>query len=209
MIAMAAWARALAEDGAELRERVDQAASLLEAAGNRWQLADVFQKAADLAQRSGHDREATEFLDRAVPIMDELDDPWLWLQMRPKLGWASLLNGNPDRASQAFREQLNLCRELAVPPEASQGLTGLAAVAAVHDDLSRAARLSGAAVAHRVGTPHDDMDARLDATFFQPARTRLGGTAWNAALREGAALGLDAAIAYALDESRHQAGNLG
>jgi hypothetical protein len=46
-IAMAAWARAQAAgSAAELRERVDRAASLLEEAGNVYHLADVFHNAA-------------------------------------------------------------------------------------------------------------------------------------------------------------------
>ena len=82
-------------------------------------------------------------------------------------------------------------------------MAGLAAVAAVRDDdLDRAARLTGAAAAHRYDEPHDPVDARLDATFLEPARARCGADAWDAALREGAALSFEDAIAYALDERR-------
>ena len=76
------------------------------------------------------------------------------------------------------------------------------AIAAVHDDLHRAARLSGAAAAHRYGQPEDALDARLDATFFAPARARCGADAWHDTAREGAALSFEDAIAYALEEPR-------
>ena len=59
---------------------------------------------------------------------------------------------------------------------------------------------SGAAAAHRYGEPQDAVDGRLDATFLEPARARCGADAWDAAVREGAALSFEDAIAYALDE---------
>ncbi|MEO8687228.1 MAG: BTAD domain-containing putative transcriptional regulator, partial [Solirubrobacteraceae bacterium] len=208
VIAMAAWASAQAADGsAELRERVDRAASLLEEAGNVDCLADLFHNAADLALCHGCDREASEFVDRATPLVRDLDHPYLWMLLQAKAGRAALLNGNTEAARHAFREQLTLCRELAVLPAASQGLAGVAAVAAVRDDLDRAARLSGAAAAHRCGEPHNAVDARLDAAFFEPARRRGGAAAWDAALGDGTALSFEDAIAYALDEPHPQAAN--
>jgi hypothetical protein len=118
------------------------------------------------------------------------------------LGLAALLNGDTDTASHAFREELTLCRETVVRPQAFEGLRGLAAVAVAHGDDKRAATLAGAADAHRYDTPEDPVEARLDATFFEPARTRCGTDAWNAAAREGSVLGFEDAIAYALEEPR-------
>jgi tetratricopeptide (TPR) repeat protein len=209
VIAMAAWARALAAgSAAELRERVEQAASPLEEAGNVYHLADVFHMAAYRALCNGCDRDASEFADRATPLVRELDLPYLSMLLRGKSGLAALLSGDTEAARQAFREALRLCRELVVLPVVSEGVAGLAAVAAVRDDdLDRAARLSGAAAAHRYGEPQDAVDARLGATFFEPARTRCGADAWDAAVREGAALSFEDAIAYALDEPRPQAAN--
>jgi DNA-binding SARP family transcriptional activator len=60
----------------------------------------------------------------------------------------------------------------------------------------------GSAAAHRDEHSHDPVDARLDATFFEPARTRSGIDAWNVALRDGAALSFEDAIAYALADGR-------
>ena len=83
---------------------------------------------------------------------------------------------------------------------AFEGLRGLAAVAAVDGDDKRAATLVGAADAHRYDKPEDPVEARLDGAFFEPARTRYGTDAWNAAAREGSALSFEDAIAYALEE---------
>jgi hypothetical protein len=71
---------------------------------------------------------------------------------------------------------------------------------------SGAATLLGAAEAHRNNLPEDRVEARLDETFFEPARARCGADAWNAAARGGSALSFEAVIAYALEEpSRERA----
>src|SRR3954447_23427763 len=119
---------------------------------------------------------------------------------RANCGLAALLTGDTDGARQAFREELKLCREMVVLPVASEGLLGLAAVATVRADGDRAARLLGAALAHRYGQAKDRVDARLYSAFFDVARPRHGADAWDAAAREGDALSFEHAIAYALDE---------
>jgi hypothetical protein len=117
-------------------------------------------------------------------------------------GLAALLIGETDAASHAFREELTLGRDMVVRSVLFEGLRGLAAVAVVHGADTRAATLVGAARAHRYDKPEDSVEARLDETFFTPARTRCGTAKWDAAAREGSALSFEGAIAYALDEPR-------
>jgi hypothetical protein len=200
-IAMAAYARAMAApDITELRARVDVAATLLDDVGNAYFLADLFIAAAYGALCMGGDRDAKEYIARATPTARALGNPSLWMLLRGNFGLAALLTGDTDAARHAFREELTLSRDLVVLPFASEGLAGLAAVSAVQGDDDRAARLVGAAAEHRYGQPNDPVDARLDATFFEPARTRHGADAWDAAAREGSALGFEDAIAYALED---------
>jgi hypothetical protein len=116
-------------------------------------------------------------------------------------GLAALFTGHLDEARDAFREELAVCREIVVLPFASEGLAGLAAIETVDGDLDRAARLCGASGAHRYGQPVDTVDARLAATYYEPARERLGAETWDAALREGAALSWDDALAYGLERA--------
>jgi predicted ATPase/class 3 adenylate cyclase len=201
--AMAAFAKAMAASSdAELRERVGRAASLLESVGNVYHLADLLSSAAYVALCLGSDRDAKEFADRAIPIARELDNPYTWMMLRGNFGLAALLTGDTDAARGAFCEELELCRELVVRPFASEGLLGLAAVAAIDGDADRAARLAGAAAAHLYGQPHEVMRARIDAAFLDAARARCGVDAWDAAAREGAALSFGDAISYALGERR-------
>ena len=122
--------------------------------------------------------------------------------LRGNAGLAAVLTGDADAARDEFREELRLCRELVDLPFASEGLRGLAAVAAVAEDLPRAARLVGASAAHRYGQLYEAIEGRLDTAFFEAARTRYGVGAWNAAADEGGSLSFEDAIAYALDEPR-------
>jgi hypothetical protein len=202
-IAIAAFAKALAAPtAAELRERVENAASLLDDAGNILRLAELLASAAYEALLVSADRDAKAFADSALQIARELDHPATWMLVHGNFALAALLTGDTDAASHAFREELRLCRELVTPTFACEGLLGLAAVAAVQDDVDRAARLAGAATAHVYGPPPDLIQARLDAAFFKGARARCGVDAWDAAARQGAALSFDAAITYAVEDPR-------
>jgi predicted ATPase/class 3 adenylate cyclase len=200
-IALAASGKAMAASNIdELRQRVDRASSLLAAVGNVYHLADMLASAAYSALCMGSDRDAKELLERAIPIARRLDDPSIWMLLRGNAGLAAVLTGDTDVARDEFREELRLCRELVDLPYASEGLRGLAAVAAVREDLHRAARLVGASAAHRYGQPYEAIEARFDTAFFEAARTCYGVEAWNAAADEGGSLSFEDAIAYALEE---------
>lgn len=111
--------------------------------------------------------------------MEGLDHPFLGMLVRGNFALTSLLTGEIDAPRRAFRDELRLCRELVVLPFAQEGLQGLAAIAAAHEnDSDRAARLARAATAHRYGAPGHAVDARIEATFIEPARIRLGTDAW-------------------------------
>jgi predicted ATPase/class 3 adenylate cyclase len=202
-IAKASCGKAIAASNiADLRERVDRAALLLSDVGNVHQLANLLTDAAYAALCLGGDRDATDFAARATPITRALDSRYVRMINSGNLGLAALLTGETDGASHAFREELELGRDMVVRPVAFEGLRGLAAVAVVDGDDERAATLVGAADAHRYDRAEDPIEARLDETFFEPARTRCGSDTWNAAAREGSVLSFEDAIAYALDEPR-------
>jgi hypothetical protein len=166
---MAGYATAMAASTiAEMRELADRAAALLDEVGNIYHLAMLLAASAYGELCLGSDRDAKELVDRATPLACALDDPQLWATLHGNSGLIALLTGDTDAAQRAFCEQLGLCREPVAPRFAGEGLLGLAAVAAVRDDADRAARLAGAAAAHRDNAPQDEVDARIDATFIQP-----------------------------------------
>jgi hypothetical protein len=154
--------------------------------------------AAYRAIRLGGDQDALELITRAASTAGDTDDASTQMFISGNAGLAALLTGDTDTAQDAFRAELRLCHELVVPAFAAEGLLGLAAIAADRGDVQRAARLSGAATTHGHDQTDPDIRARLAASFFDPARTRERADAWDADVREGAALSFDEAIAYAL-----------
>jgi predicted ATPase/DNA-binding SARP family transcriptional activator len=200
-IAKASRGKAIAASSiADLRERVDTAAELLTDVGNVRQLAYLLTSAAYAALCLGSERDATDLAARAAPIASALDDRYVRMINSGNAGLAALLTGETATASHAFREELTLCRETVVRPLVFEGLRGLGAVAVVDGDETRAATLVGAAATHRYDNARDPVEARLDETYFEPARARCGTDAWDAATREGSVLSFEDAIAYALEE---------
>jgi len=90
------------------------------------------------------------------------------------------LTGETDLADRLFREDLVLCRELAAPRLPHEAFIALAADAAARGETHHAARLAGAAVAHRDDAPLDEAHARVKTDLLAPARARRGSSAWDA-----------------------------
>ena len=91
-IAEASRGKAIAASSiADLRERVDTAASLLGDVGNVHQLANLLSDAAYAALCLGSDRDATDFAARATPIARALDSPFTSddQQRQPRPGGAA------------------------------------------------------------------------------------------------------------------------
>jgi hypothetical protein len=200
-IAEASRAQAItASNIAELRRRVDRAAALLTDAGNVYELAGLLTGAAYSALCLGSEHDAADYAARATQPTRALDNPYARMINSGNLGLAALLTGRPKAASQAFREELALCREMVIRPVVFEGLRGLGAIAVLDGDDARAATLVGAADAHRYDFPEDPLETRLNEAFFEPARIRFGPESWKAAARAGGGLSFEAAIAYALEE---------
>ena len=146
------------------------------------------------------DDDAVAFVSRALPIEAKSQRRYGRMMLAGNHGLAALFTGDLGTARSAFREELELCRELVVRPFATEALRGVAAIATVDGDDDRAARLLGAAEAFQYGDPEDEVQQRLATRFFEPARARHGVDAWDAAARQGNALGFADAVAYGLEE---------
>jgi hypothetical protein len=149
-----------------LGARVDRAAALLNEVGNIFDLGYLLTSAAYVALCAGCDRDARDFVERALPVVRELEHPSMWMNLQGNLGLAALLTGDSDTARDAFRQELVLSRQLVVPLITSEALLGLAALDAMRGDTRRAARLVGAASARArtalrpVAGPRERQDRR-------------------------------------------------
>ena len=110
-------------------------------------------------------------------------------------GWPRCLTDDTDAPRHAFRQQLTLCRDLFVPPFASEGILELAALAAVRG----AVRLVGAAAAHRYVEPEDPIEPDCAQRSSGPHAHATGPTPGTSPPANGGVLSIKDAIAYALE----------
>lgn len=133
----------------------------------------LYSSAAYSAIKAGDLQRARDLADQSEPLTLELDDPMLLAAVSGNAGLAALLAGRLDEARFAFERQLDICPRLVIPWLASEGLAGVAAIAAREGDPERAARVLGAAAAQGpIGDP--EVIERLERDFFAPAEERLG-----------------------------------
>jgi predicted ATPase/DNA-binding CsgD family transcriptional regulator len=154
----------------------------------------------------GDPERATVLIEEAVELARERRRGFMGLLSRPldNLGWAALLGGELGRAKAQFGENLALSKVRGDRGTLLMSLEGLACVAAAEGEAIRAARLFGAAEALMAV-----IDYRLvpqERAVLEPyrasVRSRLGEAAWEEAVAEGGALGLDHAIGYALSNEK-------
>ena len=116
------------------------------------------------------------------------------------LGWAAFLSGELGRAKTVLAECLTLCKELGDKGTLLMSLEGLACVAGAEGEGLRAARLFGAAetLMEGIGYRLVPQERAVLEPYRVNVRSRLGERAWEEAVAEGGALGLDEVIVLAL-----------
>jgi len=121
-------------------------------------------------------------------------------------GLIALFKGNVEAGAHAFLQELAIVRDLPMPEHHSEALQGLAAVSATAEEDSLAAMLLGAARSVDDAERPAAIDARLDE-FFDAARNRAGGRAWQAALASGRRMSVAQAADLAHDSIRAMFGH--
>ena len=119
------------------------------------------------------------------------------------LGWAAMLQGDHERARTSYEESLVVSKVLGDRKIASESLEGMACLFAAEGEALRAARLFGAAQAlfEAVGAVAFKLSPEEEAwrePYRATTRSLLGEKAWEEALDQGRAMGLEQAIEYAL-----------
>jgi len=163
----------------------------------------VFHWAVHRALCTGSDRDAIEFSARATPLVRELGDSQMFMHLRGNARLAALVTGDTESASEALRHSSPVASSPSSPPP--RGACAASPRSPRPVVTSPAPRGWRAPPAHTATASTTTPDARLYATFLEPARTRCGADAWDAAAREGAAMSFDDAIAYALTDRRTDA----
>jgi predicted ATPase/DNA-binding SARP family transcriptional activator/DNA-binding CsgD family transcriptional regulator len=158
-----------------------------------------------VALLQGDNERATALSEEALAVARELGNAGVDIlpEALVNLGLAALGQGNHERATASFKEGLAVAQEVGVKASVINALEAMATLAGTLGEASRVAHLWGAAQAAReitsIALPPGER--ALHEPYLASARSRLGESAWEAALAEGRAMSLDRAAEYALSEA--------
>ena len=178
----------------------------LESIGNLRDTAVVCSEVGYRAIAEERYAEGLRWLEQAMVASDQLGSAQTRFLIRGNQGLALLFLGRLEEAAQAFADACANCAEAGAERLADETLLGSAVVAAEHGELTRAARLAGAAERHEVAMRAPNEDAIWDRLHARLLKARGGadGEEWTRAAREGAQLEIREAIEIARSPSRNQ-----
>ncbi len=154
-------------------------------------------------------------LTESWQIATAMDDTQGIAFVLTNLGWLALAEGDIETAQRMFTDSLTRFAALGDQRNTAEALEGLAEVAVARQAEREAAVLLGAASALRVGigAPRPAYAEQRVAATMTRVQARLGHTALDVALRQGAALRYAEAVAYAVGtaarEEEREVGGLG
>jgi predicted ATPase/DNA-binding SARP family transcriptional activator len=186
---------------AERTQRAEAAAAYARRVGDVHHLGIVCSVTGYKAIAEERYREALRWLDEGMQTVRVLGNARSVFYFAGNQGLARLFLDETDEAARAFREALAVCADAAAQDMVDEPLLGLAAVAARQGHPDRAARLAGAATAHRATFRiHEEelVSNRLIDGMLAPARDAFGPEQWDRLAQETASLSMDEAIALAL-----------
>jgi hypothetical protein len=151
------------------------------------------------AQGQGDPAGARAYIGESLAICTDLGDSGDIANALFSLGFLTLDTGDPLGAKARLEESLLIWREMRYYAGIALALEGLVGVAATLGAAARAMRLAGAASALRapIGVPTPPFEEARLACWVDLARQALDEGTAGATLREGQAMTLDQAIAYA------------
>jgi tetratricopeptide (TPR) repeat protein len=158
-----------------------------------------------LAERRGAFGEARTTYEEAARQAEATGGSNNTVAALTSLALLALLDGGLDRGEEYAVAGLQLGRRLGLPQHASDCLVALSIVALRRGNPERAARLGGAAEAHRRRTAEGRSGLHpahrtLQRATWDEAGVALGAEAFAATWEEGRALSRDAAVALALEQ---------
>jgi tetratricopeptide (TPR) repeat protein len=170
--------------------------SVLDRRGEAWSLFDL----GYLALVRGEINQARGFLEAGLSELRDQGNLYGAFRALIALGHTMRLLDDPERAHGCYQEALRIQQHMHYIQSIGDGLEGLAGMAAVEGDAARAARLFGAAQAHReaVATPRWPVMEAIYDRDVALARRLLDTEGWDAAWAAGNTMLVDQAVTYAL-----------
>ncbi len=188
-----------AESFAHVRPFFEEAMSVLRAMGDRLVTTAVLMNVGCRAMEFGDEDFAAGVLDESITLVRQTGDLALLPYALANRAVLSLLQDDSEQAHALFREALKGSRDLGLTAPVWEALLGSAVIAVREDRFEHAALFFGASTALRRDAPFSPPEQRLIDRHITPLRSSGDRALWTHALKRGANLGYDQAIAAALD----------
>ncbi|HYN86999.1 MAG TPA: tetratricopeptide repeat protein, partial [Ardenticatenaceae bacterium] len=170
--------------------------------GDKWAVVQSLTSLGEIARLKGEYAQARTWNEQGLALCQELGEKVETATILHNLGQVALAQGDVQAARAFLIESLNLHLEMGTRSHIPTSLAGLAGVAGAGGVARRAVRLIGAseALVELMGVPLDYADRAVFDQTVAAARGHLDKAAFEAARAEGRAMGVEEAVAYALEE---------
>lgn len=195
-------AAAFQEEYAAAYPLLDEALETFREVGDREGIADSLGVMGMMALSRGDHEEARSLVEEAREVMESLGDRPGIIKALSVLGDIFLNQGNPGAARNLYERALAILKDLEDEWWIAWCLEGVAGVAAIQQQSTRAARLFGAAQAFRdeIGAPRPPAYRSYYERNVAVTRNLLDEAAFAAAWEEGQAMTSGQAIEHALEQ---------
>jgi len=191
-------------DRAQAKEIYEESIAVCREVGYTYRLPDSLLSLGYVCLLEGDYKRGAALNEEAVAICREHGYRSKLNYALDNLGWAALLQGDHERARTSYEESLMVSKELGDKMIASESLEGMACISGTQGETLRAAKLFGAAkglqetLREAVALQHTSEEEAWREPYRATAHSLLGKVAWDEALTQGQAMGLEEAIEYAL-----------
>jgi non-specific serine/threonine protein kinase len=181
---------------------LERAVALSQQCGQKWLLGLSLVNCGEAAQAYGQTERARSLFEEGLALATEVGDRWVAALSLGNLACQALLMGHLEQAGAHFAKSILIRQELKDKRGLAACLEEMAILAQLAGESGRAARLFGAAEVQR-DTIGASLTFVLTRTYCEKSigavRAVLGEASFAVYRREGFAMALDQAIAYALE----------
>jgi non-specific serine/threonine protein kinase len=182
------------------RRRHEEAIQLSRADGDLYGIRWSLENLAELAADEGDTRRASELCEEALSLARQTGDHHGIASILQTMGTLARATGKSERARELIGEGLSIMERIGCNHCSAWFLGDLAFVASASGESERAVQILGAADAlrERTGTVVPTTSVATNEQTLGEARRRLGDARYAAAWKEGRAMSLPQATAYAI-----------
>ena len=195
---------------AEALEPFRESVAICRHLGLSWQLGTSYLNLGTALLHAGSGDDAVPILRDGLRVYRELGDDIFAAYIHNTMAHAALARNDIAGADRLARKALSTGAQQGQRQGIAEAMHTLAAVAAARSDSDRAATLAGAAEAIRktIAARPGPFDVAIPGRFLRSIERTVAAKRWHRSWDEGHALGVEAAVEYALGRPKRGLGSL-